>query len=74
MVAVVCWVCPPPVPEIVNVEVPWLCLAVLTVSVDVPPPPVNELGLKLKPARFGRPVTLRLTVPVKPEAGVTVTE
>jgi hypothetical protein len=45
-------------------------LLVVTVSAeDV----MAGLGLKLAPAREGRPVTLKLTMPVKPWLGVIVT-
>jgi len=43
-----------------------------TVSVD-DPDVVTELGLKLAVAPEGRPLALRLTVPVKPPDGDTFT-
>jgi hypothetical protein len=41
-------------------------------SVEDPDPPLIEGGLKLATAPAGNPLTLRLTVPVKPPEGVTV--
>ena len=43
-----------------------------TLSVEEPEPPLIELGLKLALAPLGNPLTLRLTVLVKPPEGVTV--
>ncbi len=45
---------------------------VSTVRVDVPEPLI-EVGLKLPDAPEGNPLTLKLTVPVNPPDGVTVT-
>ena len=45
---------------------------VLTVSVE-DPEVVIELGLKLAMAPWGSPLALRLTVPVNPLDGVTLT-
>jgi hypothetical protein len=57
----------------VSVLVPVrVLLAVFTVSVLVPEP-VMELGEKLAVEFLGNPVTLRLTVPVKPFNAPTVT-
>ena len=44
----------------------------LTVRVEVPEP-VTELGLKFALVRFGSPLTLKLTMPLKPPEGVIVT-
>ncbi len=46
---------------------------VATVRVDEPEP-VTATGTKLAEVQMGSPVTLRLTVPVNPPEGVTVTE
>jgi len=57
----------------VRVKVPVGVLRmVLTVKVDEPDVVMDE-GLKLAFARRGSPLTLRLTVPLKPEPGGTVT-
>jgi hypothetical protein len=57
----------------VRVKVPVGVLRlVLTVSVDEPDVVIDE-GLKLALVRRGNPLTLRLTVPVKPEPAVMVT-
>ena len=55
----------------VSVNVP-LGLPVVTVIVVVPDP-VTEVGLKLALAPPGNPVTLKVTAPVNPSNGVTVT-
>jgi hypothetical protein len=44
---------------------------VLTVKVDVPEP-LMEVGLKLAIAPLGKPLTLKLTDPVKPFTADTV--
>ena len=63
----------PLVPLIVKVYVPvGAFLLGRTVSVEFPPP-VTEIGLKLALVLAGSPVTLRLTVPLKPDRGVTAT-
>ena len=60
----------PPVPVIVSVEEPPGVLApVVTDSVD---DPVAGFGLNVPVAAEGRPLTLRLTGPVKPFSGVMV--
>ncbi len=57
----------------VTVELPvGVVLAVVTVMV-VEPEPVTEEGLKLAPAPVGRPEALKLTDPLNPFNGVTVT-
>ena len=64
---------PPLVAEMVRVKVPVGVLRmVLTVKVDEPEVVTDE-GLKLAFARRGSPLTLKLTVPLKPEPGVMVT-
>jgi hypothetical protein len=45
---------------------------VLMVSVEEPEP-VTAVGLKLAVAPEGNPLTLKLTVPVKPPVGATLT-
>ena len=63
----------PLVPFTVSVNVPVGELeAVVTVMV-VLPEPVTEVGLNDADDLEGRPVTLNVTVPLKPEAPVTVT-
>ena len=47
-------------------------LAVVTVSVD-DPPPATDVGLKDPPASVPKPEALKLTVPAKPFWAVTVT-
>ena len=47
-------------------------LAAVMVKVEVPEP-VIDAGLKVAVTRLGTPVTLRLTVPVKPFSAPTVT-
>jgi len=65
---------PPPLPWIESVKVPaGVVLEVVTVSVEVPDPPLTEAGLKLPPAPPGNPLTVSATALVKPPDGVTVT-
>lgn len=61
----------PLVPVMVNVNVP-LVLLVTTVIV-VEPGVLTVGGLKLAVAPLGSPLTLKLTGPVNPFVGVTVT-
>ena len=64
---------PPLVAEMVRVNVPVGVLRmVLTFKVEEPDVVMDE-GLKLAFARRGSPLTLKLTVPLKPEPGVMVT-
>jgi hypothetical protein len=57
----------------VSVLVPRAALVpVVTVRVEAPDV-VIELGLKLAWVLLGKPETLRLTLPVKPLSGATVT-
>ena len=64
---------PPLVAEMVRVAVPVGVLRmVLTFKVEEPDVVMDE-GLKLAFARRGNPLTLKLTVPLKPELGVIVT-
>jgi hypothetical protein len=66
------WLSVPLVPVIVNEKLPaGVVLAVVTVRVDEPE--ATEAGLKLAVAPVGNPLTLKLTVPVNPPEGVTVT-
>ncbi len=72
-VAVVVCVRLPLVPVMVSVELPvGVVLAVVTVMV-VEPEPVTEEGLKLALASVGSPEALKLTDPLNPFDGVTVT-
>jgi hypothetical protein len=67
------WVRVPLVAVIVRVEVPvGVELEVFTVKVE-DPEPETELGAKLAVAPEGNPVTLKLTFPVNPLEGVTLT-
>src|SRR5262245_39024106 len=61
----------PLVPAMVSVNMP-LRLPAVTVIVVVPDP-VTEVGLKLALASRGNPVTPKVTAPVHPFNGVTVT-
>ena len=72
--AACCWCVKPPLVALtVRIKVPVGVLRlVLTVSVDEPDVVIDE-GLKLPLVRRGNPLTLRLTVPVRPELGVMVT-
>ena len=47
--------------------------AVVSVRVVLPDPPLTLVGLNDAFTRCGRPLTLKLTVPVKPFTGVIVT-
>ena len=63
---------PPLVAEMVRVKAPAGVLRmVLTFKVDEPDVVMDE-GLKLAFARRGSPLTLKLTVPLKPGPGVIV--
>ena len=62
----------PLVPVIVKVNVP-LVVRWPVVTVKVEAPLEIEAGLKFPWARFGKAETLKLTVPVKPLSGATVT-
>jgi len=50
-----------------------LAAAVVIVSVEVPDPPLSEGGEKVGVAPVGNPLAVRLTVPVNPFRGETVT-
>ena len=71
------WVLPPPVPVTVRVKLPvgpvrWAVM----VKLDVPVPPAPRgtgLGLNAWLVLLGRPLTLRLTLPVKSLSEVRVT-
>jgi hypothetical protein len=45
---------------------------VVTLMLLLPEPPLIEVGLNEAPAPEGRPLALKLTLPVKPPDGVTV--
>ena len=63
----------PTVPVTVIVDDPVGVLdEVVTVSVDVPEVDI-EVGFKVAVPPLGAPLAVNATVPVKPEAGVTVT-
>ena len=62
---------PPLVPVIVNGKVP-LALPAVTVNV-VPPEVFTDVGLKLAVVPPANPLTAKVTVPLKPPDGVTVT-
>lgn len=65
---------PPLVPVIVIVELPAeLPAAVLTVSVEVPDPPVIDPGEKESESPEGKPLAAKFTFPVKLFNGETVT-
>jgi len=73
-VAVVVFVSELPVPLIVKVELPvGVLLAVVIVSVALPPT-LTDVGLNVPVALAGRPLTLRLIVPVKPLTALVLTE
>jgi hypothetical protein len=60
-------VTPPPVALIVRLEEPTGVLAlVVTVSVELPEPPLTLAGEKLAVAPAGSPLTLKLTALLKP--------
>ena len=72
-VTFVLWLRVPLVPVIVIGKLPMSALlAVVTVSVDVPPP-VTDVGLRAPDAPLWNPVAVRLTTPPKPFWAVTVT-
>ena len=67
------WFNAPLTPWMVRVEVPGVAADLtLTDMVEVPEP-VTEVGLKVAVTRLGKPVTLRVTVPVNPFTAVMVT-
>lgn len=75
-VTVAVWLSVPLLPVRVSENVPVaVVLVVVTVMVElaaVVPEILTELGLKVAVAPPGSPVTLQLTVPEKPPAGVAV--
>jgi hypothetical protein len=73
-VAVVVFVSELLVPLIVKVELPvGVVLAVVIVSVELLPT-LTEVGLNVPFALAGRPLTLKLIVPVKPFTALVLTE
>jgi hypothetical protein len=71
--AVVVLVSEPLVPVMVRVELPMGVLdAAATVSVELAPA-LTEVGLNVPVALAGKPLTLKLIVPVKPLAAVVLT-
>ena len=75
MVSVTCWlwVKPPLVAVMVRVKVPVGVFRLVLMVSAVDPAALREVGLKLVPARRGTPLTLKLTVPLKPAPGVKLT-
>lgn len=64
----------PLVPVTVTVVFPpGVAAVVATVSVEVPDAPASVAGLNEPVAPAGNPLMLRVTVPVNPPKGVTVT-
>ena len=63
----------PLVPVTVTVAVPTAAIAVAVKVSVLPADPVTEVGLKAAVTPAGRPVALKVTVPVKPLKGETVT-
>lgn len=73
-VTVVEWVSDPLLPVMVSVKVPSAVLElVVTLMVLLPDPPLIGFGLNEALAPEGRPLTLRVTLPVKAPTAVTVT-
>ena len=71
-VTVVVWTVLPLVPVMVMVEVPvGVVLAVVTVIVEEPEV-VTDVGLKLAVAPVGKPLALKVTVPLNPFNAVIV--
>jgi hypothetical protein len=65
-VTVVVCVRDPLVPVIVSVKLPvGVLAAVVTVSVELPPA-LTDVGLNVPVALVGKPLTLKLTVPLNP--------
>ncbi len=74
MVAVACFVTPPPVALTVSARLPFFeLLLTVTVSVDVPDPVENEAGLATAEIPVVVPDTVRVTDELKAPTGVTVT-
>jgi hypothetical protein len=65
-VTVAVWLREPLVPVIVSVELPIGVLVVVVTFIVALPEPVTEAGLNDADAPVGRPLTLRLTLPLKP--------
>ena len=63
----------PLVPVIVSVYVVLVVLNLVVIVSVEDPDPVSDAGLKEEVARLGRPLTERLTVPVNPAPGISVT-
>jgi hypothetical protein len=63
----------PLVPVMVSGNEPvGVVLAVARVSVELPDPPLIDVGLNVPVAPVGNPLTLRDTVPVNPPCGETL--
>jgi hypothetical protein len=67
------WLSEPLVPVTLKVELPSVAVAVVLIVSVVEPDLLTEVGLKVPVAPDGNPDTPKLTVPVKPLSGVTVT-
>lgn len=71
-VTVVEWVSDPLLPVIVSVKVPSAVLELVVTLMVLPDPPLIGFGLNEALAPEGRPLTLRVTLPVKVPTAVTV--
>ena len=60
-------------PLIVNVKLPVGVVVLVTTVIVDDPDAVTDAGLKLAVAPAGRPLTLKVTVPLKPPDGLTET-
>lgn len=72
-VTVVEWVSDPLLPVMVSVKVPSAVLELVVTLMVLPDPPLIGFGLNEALAPEGRPLTLRVTLPVKAPTAVTVT-
>jgi hypothetical protein len=70
---VVVWLKAPLVPLMISGLVPVGVLLLVVILRFVLPLPVTVVGVKVALERDGKPVTLKLTVPLKPFDGVIVT-
>lgn len=72
-VTVVEWVSDPLLPVMVSVKVPSVVLELVVTLMVLPDPPLIGFGLNEALAPEGRPLTPRVTLPVKAPTAVTVT-
>lgn len=72
-VTVVEWVSDPLLPVMVSVKVPSAVPELVVTLMVLPDPPLIGFGLNEALAPEGRPLTLRVTLPVKAPTAVTVT-